>query len=768
MAFKIVSQTVTEVEDRDPNLYVRRAEDSLKQRQYTQALNEMEKAISYAPHNKKNSYIFEKIKIYEAIGRDSTSVDFIKKHINALYYYLSLADFYRVVAVLQKNTNDTGRILKTHHIPSVLSETYRSAANTSRNYFVNSAESYRRKGQFALALECLSVIDDKYGENVDSCLLKAQIIQSQGKLRDALSYYKRAANLSGATVDVYLDTVKLLLQLRQSGEAKRWIETGLKKFNHHSELLHFKADLLFKEGNYEDCIATCDTILANNHSDAKAIYLKGLAYDQKGNYFSSNWLLKKAKRLNSNLVLPQNNARERMIFRTKFLVISLAVLLVLLVGGQYILFKTGVAKPWIQSSNVGIPEGKIFVGQTLEIDSEVLYFPFYAEEPEARVVVSHPELVKIESSGNLIGLKEGKTSLKLVWGNRVLASQTIQINEPKVMELVAKLSETQLAVGDSTKLSTSIKMDYDQAKVPDITFTSSNPSVALVDKAGGIRAFGIGKATITASAGGVSETNDVLVVPKVNEIVLDENPISLQIGEKHTLKASVVTTPPGQPITLDYSTDDFQVATVNSSGEIEAVGFGETYITVSTLSGVKNRVLVSIKPKKVSNLRAEFSESTMSIRVEWDYDAPTDQEVSFDFDVSKDGVAKDFQSLEKKIEDIYNVSFGSNYKIWVTAVIEGVKSETETVEVNVTKAVKPPASSSTSPTDGSGNAEADALKSKRISTMNGLIGYWKRTDEVATNSSHDDRYIFILVVNPTGEWIFRPPMAVLAVNMIRI
>ena len=45
-----------------PNLYVQRAEDFLKKRKYTDALHAMDKAIEYSPHNKKNKYIFEKIK----------------------------------------------------------------------------------------------------------------------------------------------------------------------------------------------------------------------------------------------------------------------------------------------------------------------------------------------------------------------------------------------------------------------------------------------------------------------------------------------------------------------------------------------------------------------------------------------------------------------------------------------------------------------------------------------------------------------------------
>jgi tetratricopeptide (TPR) repeat protein len=324
--FKIVSQTSTEVVDRDPNLYVKRAEMSLKEGQYQEALQEMDQAITYASPKQKNKYIFEKIKVYGAVGKDSSCLSFIDKHITVLYQQLTVIDFYRVIAVIKKNakSNDFVTFLTEHNIPSVLADVYSSKV-TTRSFFYKQAEDYQQKKQYRFALECVSVLSNYYGDDADTWLLRGRILRDQGDYKEAFATFSRGLS----KMEAYIEISNLHLQLNQKQEAVSWIDRGLKAFSSNEKLLHFKADFLFKDGDYEACFDIVDTILANNSSDARAMHLMGMVYDHQKKYLRSNHYLKKAVKLDGTLEIPENPKRERAITRMKFLGISIPLLIVL-------------------------------------------------------------------------------------------------------------------------------------------------------------------------------------------------------------------------------------------------------------------------------------------------------------------------------------------------------------------------------------------------------------------------------------------------------
>lgn len=73
--------------------------------------------------------------------------------------------------------------------------------------------------------------------------------------------------------------------------------------------------------------------------------------------------------------------------------------------------------------------------------------------------------------------------------------------KPQVSAITIDISNNKLLIGDITKLSTSVEMDYSGAEIPEITCTSSDPSVISVNQEGEIEALGVGEATIKATVG---------------------------------------------------------------------------------------------------------------------------------------------------------------------------------------------------------------------------------------------------------------------------
>jgi hypothetical protein len=130
----------------------------------------------------------------------------------------------------------------------------------------------------------------------------------------------------------------------------------------------------------------------------------------------------------------------------------------------------------------------------------------------------------------------------------------------------------------------------------DVTWTSSNPKVAKVNKNGKVTALADGKTTITATheASGQKVTCKVTVksdtkVVTVKKISGDKY-VTIKKGEKQTLNIKVK--PAGAEVT--YSSSDEKIVTVDKNGKIKGKKAGKATITVKG-DGVTFKVKVTVK-----------------------------------------------------------------------------------------------------------------------------------------------------------------------------
>lgn len=122
-----------------------------------------------------------------------------------------------------------------------------------------------------------------------------------------------------------------------------------------------------------------------------------------------------------------------------------------------------------------------------------------------------------------------------------------------------------------------------------LTFTSSNPDVAIVTSTGMITAMGEGTATITAKTkdgSNITKTCKVTVAYPVTSVSLDKTSMKLQVGKKLTLKATV--NPSYATNTeVSWKSSNTSIATVSTTGVITAKKAGTVVITVTTKDGKK-------------------------------------------------------------------------------------------------------------------------------------------------------------------------------------
>ena len=179
-----------------------------------------------------------------------------------------------------------------------------------------------------------------------------------------------------------------------------------------------------------------------------------------------------------------------------------------------------------------------------------------------------------------------------------------------VREVSVSLSQSSLTMtaGDTELLSATVSPSGTSA-----SWTSSNTDVATVSSSGRVTAVSDGSATITAevTVNGRSYTGTCRVTVEEPSIRLSSSSLSLNVGDSETLSASV--TPSGTSVS--WSSSNTNVATVSSSGRINAIGSGSSTITASISYGGRDYSVscdVSVEVASIG-VSVEVYESRMTV-----------------------------------------------------------------------------------------------------------------------------------------------------------
>lgn len=150
------------------------------------------------------------------------------------------------------------------------------------------------------------------------------------------------------------------------------------------------------------------------------------------------------------------------------------------------------------------------------------------------------------------------------------------------------------AAGDKTSLTTGETIQLNATLTPTnttqtgITWLSSDPDTASVDENGLVTTKKAGTVTITAKSS-VKETVTGTIqltiadpVANVSSITLDKSELSLMVGDDSTLVATIEADE-GATKAVNWTSDNEEVATVDSNGKVTATGVGTAHIKVETV-----------------------------------------------------------------------------------------------------------------------------------------------------------------------------------------
>ena len=148
-----------------------------------------------------------------------------------------------------------------------------------------------------------------------------------------------------------------------------------------------------------------------------------------------------------------------------------------------------------------------------------------------------------------------------------------------------------------------------------VSYASTDEAVATVDKDGRVQVLQPGECDITTTLMQDGEkvtekTTHVKAFYEVESITLDSNEGKLTVGNSHTIKATVAPEEAAAETTIEWSSSNEKVATVDSNGKVTAVSSGNATITATAGEESTNYEVTVEQPKKVTTSNKTYSSSS--------------------------------------------------------------------------------------------------------------------------------------------------------------
>ena len=194
-----------------------------------------------------------------------------------------------------------------------------------------------------------------------------------------------------------------------------------------------------------------------------------------------------------------------------------------------------------------------------------------------------------------------------------------------VCKVTVKVAAKDITVPDNldVKLNdgneTTVEATVSPADATDVkaSYASTDEAVATVDKDGRVQVLQPGECdiitTLMQDGEKVTEkTTHVKAFYEVESITLDSNEGKLTVGNSHTIKATVAPEEVAAETTIEWSSSNEKVATVDSNGKVTAVSSGNATITATAGEESANYEVTVEQPKKVTTSNKTYKSSSSS------------------------------------------------------------------------------------------------------------------------------------------------------------
>lgn len=273
----------------------------------------------------------------------------------------------------------------------------------------------------------------------------------------------------------------------------------------------------------------------------------------------------------------------------------------------------------------------ISVGDSLQLSVEVTPSTTTDKSVSWQSVGTYSDCISVDDTGLV-------TAIKCTMGNYARVSATNSAGQSDYIDiLVPVLYVSSIETGEDTisimpgqVKEIPITIHPDNATFKDWTVESSNPNVASVARSYNnsslyITAISIGETTIdisTTDGSGVSASISVSVIPIPATGIEIETPETTILKVGHSLRLVANVTPvDASDKSVIWSSEDSSIASVDSYGEVTAVGVGEVNITATNSSGQTDSILITVAPTLAESLIITNTGVNMHIGDEYQFEA---------------------------------------------------------------------------------------------------------------------------------------------------
>ena len=216
---------------------------------------------------------------------------------------------------------------------------------------------------------------------------------------------------------------------------------------------------------------------------------------------------------------------------------------------------------------------------------------------------SRPKIATVDENGKVTPLKKGSTVITAKAENGVFAKVKVNVLVPKPTRVTLDAEGT-VYLQMKKKMTLHADVAPEQAEKK-FTWTSSDPSVAKVDKKGRITGVKPGKADITVkTANGKKDKVTICVYdPKKPDSVSIQEGKSKKIRVGMMLNLTAVQDPAPCTSQVTWKSSDPKVVSVSRNGSIQALKPGKAVVTVTTKNKKSASIKIDVQRNIADNLR---------------------------------------------------------------------------------------------------------------------------------------------------------------------
>ena len=229
---------------------------------------------------------------------------------------------------------------------------------------------------------------------------------------------------------------------------------------------------------------------------------------------------------------------------------------------------------------------------------------------------SDESVATVDETGTVTAIAAGEAEITAMVKDTEM--QDVCVITVKVSAKELKVPDTlEVKLNDTDEAAIEAKCEPEDASNISFDFASSDEEVATVDKDGKVKVLKAGECDITTTllqdGEKVTEkTTHVKAFYEVESITLDSNEGKLTVGNSHTIKATVAPEEVAAKTTIEWSSSDEKVATVDSNGKVTAVSSGNATITATAGEENANYEVTVEQPKKATTSNKTYTKSSSS------------------------------------------------------------------------------------------------------------------------------------------------------------